>query len=153
AAGLAHRRLRAGPLSGADGAAGGRPVRGCPGWGDRRHGRRGRPGRRGQGAGMTVLATLGLTPVGAVSAMPSAVLADVDPAKVQTGAIGMVVFLLLCAATFLLLRSFRHQMRKVEQADLPHEKPRPHGPRPGAPLPVDPPGPGDEHPNGQTPEA
>ena len=57
----------------------------------------------------------------------------------------MVVFLLLCAATSLLLRSFRHQMRKVEQADLPHEKPRPHGPRPGLRLPsAEPPEPGPE---------
>ena len=86
---------------------------------------------------------------GALAALPHAVLADVDPAKVQTGVIGMVVFLLLGAATFLLLRSFRHQMRKVEQSDLPHEKRRPHGPRPGIRLPGE--QSDDEPSEGQTP--
>ncbi|HSF27056.1 MAG TPA: hypothetical protein VLC50_06010 [Actinomycetes bacterium] len=111
---------------------------------------------------MSAMVTLGLAPTGAAVAVPTAVLADVDPAKVQTGAIGMVVFLLLCGATALLLRSFRNQMRKVEQADLPHEKPRPHGPRPGIrlpsaepepgsspePQPGSQPGPNGEHPRG-----
>jgi hypothetical protein len=100
---------------------------------------------------MTAFAALGSATEGrALGALPHAVLAEVDPAKVQTGAIGMVVFLLLCAATYLLLRSFRRQMRKVEQSDLPHERPRPHGPRPGVRLPSEPPRPG-EDPEGRKP--
>ena len=102
---------------------------------------------------MTGIATLGSTQVGAL-ALPGAVLADVDPAKVQTGPIGMVVFLLLCGATYLLIRSFRRQMRKVEQADLPHETRRPHGPRPGLRLPSEPPEAGPDGPgadDGQRP--
>ena len=59
------------------------------------------------------------------------VLAAVDPSQVKTGWIGMITFLLLVAATYLLIRSFRTQMRKVEKANLPHEERRPHGPRPG----------------------
>lgn len=64
------------------------------------------------------------------TAAPSGeVLAAVDPSKVITGPLGMLVFLLLVLATWLLVRSFRHQMRKLDQAGLPHEDPRPHGPR------------------------
>lgn len=99
---------------------------------------------------MTAFAALASAPEGgSLAALPHAVLAAVEPAKVQTGVIGMVVFLLLGAATFLLLRSFRHQMRKVERADLPHEKPRPHGPRPGVRLPTE--QQDDESPDEQTP--
>ncbi len=63
-------------------------------------------------------------------------LAAVDPSQVKTGWIGMITFLLLIAATYLLLRSFRNQMRKVDKANLPHEEHRPHGPRPALRLPL-----------------
>lgn len=49
----------------------------------------------------------------------------VDPDKVITGPLGMLVFLLLCGATFLLLRSFQKQLKKLDKADLPRDnKPR-----------------------------
>ncbi|MGN6088254.1 MAG: hypothetical protein ACTHNT_03075 [Actinomycetales bacterium] len=49
----------------------------------------------------------------------------VDPDKVITGPLGMLMFLLLCAATFLLLRSFLKQLKKLDKANLPHDdKPR-----------------------------
>lgn len=66
----------------------------------------------------------------------SVLLAAVDPSQVKTGWIGMITFLLLIAATYLLVRSFRTQMRKVDKANLPHEERRPHGPRPGLRLPT-----------------
>jgi hypothetical protein len=93
---------------------------------------------------MSAIAGLGAL-AGRPPGLAGSVQAAVDPSRVQTGWIGMITFLLLATATWLLIRSFRKQMRKVDQAGLPHEEPRPHGPRPGLRLPVDDSAPVDEH--------
>lgn len=67
--------------------------------------------------------------------------AGVDPARVQAGYFGMAVVAALAVGTFLLLRSFRRHMRKMDSSDLPHDRPRPHGPRAGLRLPLAPAGP------------
>lgn len=73
----------------------------------------------------------------------TALTGGVDPAKVQAGYFGMGVVAVLAVGTYLLIRSFRHQMRKMSTSELPHEPLRPHGPRPALRLPVaQPPGPG-----------
>jgi hypothetical protein len=67
--------------------------------------------------------------------------AGVDPQRVQAGYFGMAVVAALAVGTFLLLRSFRRQMRKMDSSELPHDRPRPHGPRSALRLPLTPAGP------------
>ena len=70
-----------------------------------------------------------------MGAMDPRWLAELDPDTVKPGLLGLVVVLALVVATVLLLRSFTHQLKKIDfdegpdddhEQDSPHDVP--HGP-------------------------